>query len=48
MSLPDIALMYASIFAYTGDRRALAHYQLPAEKLSTFQNQGRIPKDSMI
>ena len=47
-SLPDKALMYASIFAYSGDRRGLAGYTIPAEKLSSFQNQGRIPKDSMI
>lgn len=48
MSLPDKALMYASVFAYAGDRRAINGYSIPGDKLSNFQNQGLIPKDSLI
>ncbi len=40
--------MYASVFAYSGDRRAINGYSIPGDKLSNFQNQGLIPKDSLI
>ncbi len=36
MSLPDKALMYASVFAYSGDRRAINGYSIPGDKLSNF------------
>jgi len=48
--IPDKALMYASIFSYkpASERHHMLAYTIPAEKIILFQNQGKIPQESIV
>lgn len=50
MSIPDKAIMYASVFSTLPikARHDWLAYQFPSNVIVTFQNEGKLPEDSLM